>query len=162
MLAPRKKLWSTPPEVLEKAIELLEIKSSDVVYDIGAGDGRFIIECHQRTGAKCIGIEIDEKRAEEARRDILERGLTEDQCSIIIGNALEQDYSAATVLFLYLVPRGLKLMMPMLQNIPRKLKVITYMASLPECIDIKQTVKVKTSKHADAEWPLYLYDMNGV
>lgn len=50
MLAPRKKLWSTPQEVLEKAIELLDIKSTDVVYDVGAGDGRFIIECHQRTG----------------------------------------------------------------------------------------------------------------
>jgi hypothetical protein len=34
------------------------------------------------------------------------------------------------------------------------------MAPLPESVEIKQTVKVKTSKHMDAEWPLYLYDIN--
>ena len=37
MLAPRKSLWSTPMEVIDKAIEQLAITSADIVYDIGAG-----------------------------------------------------------------------------------------------------------------------------
>jgi len=37
MLAPRKSLWSTPIEVIDKAIEQLNITSNDIVYDIGAG-----------------------------------------------------------------------------------------------------------------------------
>jgi hypothetical protein len=40
MLAPRKKLWSTPIEAIEKAIELLNLTPKDVVMDIGAGDVR--------------------------------------------------------------------------------------------------------------------------
>lgn len=40
MLAPRKKLWSTPAEAIDKAIELLSPTSTDVVMDIGAGDVR--------------------------------------------------------------------------------------------------------------------------
>ena len=90
MLAPRKKLWSTPPEVLDVAIELLDISKTDVVYDIGAGDCNFLIECHKRTGASCIGIEIDDDRAERARIRILELGYTESQCLVITGNALDQ------------------------------------------------------------------------
>ena len=42
MLAPRKKLWSTPVEVIDKALELLSPKEEDVLFDIGAGDGRFL------------------------------------------------------------------------------------------------------------------------
>ena len=51
MLAPRKKLWSTPPEVLEKALELLDLRGGeggDVLYDIGCGEGRVIIEAARR------------------------------------------------------------------------------------------------------------------
>jgi protein-L-isoaspartate O-methyltransferase len=40
MLAPRDRLWSTPAEVVARAVELLQITELDVVYDIGAGDGR--------------------------------------------------------------------------------------------------------------------------
>lgn len=35
MLAPRKKLWSTPSEVIDKAIGLLDIRDTDIVYDVG-------------------------------------------------------------------------------------------------------------------------------
>jgi cyclopropane fatty-acyl-phospholipid synthase-like methyltransferase len=42
MLAPRKKLWTSPREALQLAIEALEIKENDVVYDIGCGDGSFL------------------------------------------------------------------------------------------------------------------------
>ena len=90
MLAPRKKLWSTPSEVLDVAIELLDISKTDIVYDIGAGDCNFLVECHRKTGASCIGIEIDDDRAERARIKILELGYTESQCLVISGNALEQ------------------------------------------------------------------------
>ena len=57
MLAPRKSLWSTPIEVIDKAIEQLNISTNDVVYDIGAGDGRFLLRCTETTCVSmCIGI----------------------------------------------------------------------------------------------------------
>ena len=159
MLAPRKTLWSTPPEVIEKAIELLQINSNDVVFDIGAGDGRFVIRCHECTGARCVGIEIDEVRAEAALANVAEKGFTPSLCSIIKGNALEQDYSSGSVFFLYLVPRGLKLILPILQRIPRRLRVITYMSPFPD-VKYSQLVKTGTQKHGEAQWPVYLYELN--
>lgn len=159
MLAPRKTLWSTPPEVIEEAIRLLQINSNDVVFDIGAGDGRFVIRCHECTGAHCVGIEIDEVRAEEAMANITKKGFSPSLCSIIKGNALEQDYSNGTVFFLYLVPRGLKLILPILQRIPRRLRVITYMSPFPD-IKESQLVKIGTQKHEEAQWPVYLYELN--
>lgn len=90
MLAPRNKLWSTPTEVMDVALDLIELSSEDTLYDIGAGDGRFIMHCHKRTGSRCIGIEINEERAESARREITQSGYLDSDCCIITGNALEQ------------------------------------------------------------------------
>ncbi|KAL7471598.1 hypothetical protein ACHAXS_011905 [Conticribra weissflogii] len=44
MLAPRKKLWSTPSSAVDIALELADLDEHDVVYDIGCGDGRVLIQ----------------------------------------------------------------------------------------------------------------------
>ena len=64
MLAPRKKLWSTPLEVIEMAVEVLLLDESDICYDIGAGDGRFLQFICEHTSSKITGIEIDQERCE--------------------------------------------------------------------------------------------------
>lgn len=92
MLAPRKKLWSSPPEAIKTAIQLLDPGPDDVVFDIGCGDGRFIIECAKRTKATVVGIEVNEKRCQEITKKI-ELEKLQTQCSVICGNALEVDMS---------------------------------------------------------------------
>lgn len=126
MLAPRDKLWSTPDEVITKAIELLTIRPDDIVYDIGAGDGRFLFRVMESSPNQCIGVEISSERVDAIQRRIDESGWGE-RCSVILGNALEQDYSTATAVFLYLVPRGLRLILPLLKSIPHTVRVVTYM-----------------------------------
>ena len=106
MLAPREKLWSAPAEVVAEAARLLAIRSDDVFYDIGAGDGRMLlhvasIECPPRAA---IGVEINRERAESVVAAIASRGL-EGKCRMINRNALELSYDDATAVFLYLVPR---------------------------------------------------------
>eukprot|EP00605_Chrysophyceae_sp_TOSAG23-4_P001681 GSChrysophyteH1.ASY1.ANO1.1847.1 assembled CDS len=163
MLAPRKKLWSTPMEVVDEAIDLLDIKSSETVVDIGAGDGRFMIRCAERTGAKVLGVEIDEERGAEAVAKIESAGLG-DKCTLTIGNALDQDYvkCGGTAFFLYLIPRGLRIVLPILQSIPRRLRVVTYISPFPEEVSPSSVVRVKSVAHGDSgvEWPLYVYDLN--
>lgn len=160
MLAPRKKLWTTPAEVINRAIELLDINDIDTVFDIGAGDGAFIVPCCQQTTGTLIGIEIDEERAALASEKIQIEGLT-GRCSMLCGNALEQDYSSATAIFLYLIPRGLRLILPLLKQIPREVRVVTYMSPFPESeISPIKVVKVQTTTHPVGEWPLYCYVLN--
>mmetsp|Transcript_9091 Transcript_9091/g.15376 ORF Transcript_9091/g.15376 Transcript_9091/m.15376 type:complete len:219 (-) Transcript_9091:45-701(-) len=157
MLAPRKTLWSTPPEVIDVAIDALKINADDIVFDIGAGDGRFLTTCAGKTGASCTGIEINEERVTEALQRIKEESL-EDKCSMISGNALEQDYSTATVFYLYLIPRGLRIILPVLKALGKPLRVITYMAPFPESETPVETFQVTSTKHPDAQWPLFLYN----
>eukprot|EP01036_Dinobryon_divergens_P031321 gene31321-40696_t len=151
MLAPRKKLWSSPPEVMLAALDLLQLTSEDVVFDIGAGDGSFVIRAAQDSPVSAaVGIEICEQR-----------GIDPERCRIICGNALEQDISRATCFFLYLVPRGLRIILKKLvADIPphRKLRIVTYMSPLGD-VPPTATRYVSTLTHPEARWPLYYYEV---
>jgi len=118
MLAPRKKLWSTPSSAIDIALEFAKLDSTDVVYDVGCGDGRVLIQMASLSCCKhFVGIEISQERADEASTNIQEakesNAIPSDvTITIICANALDTtiiDYSKATVIFLYLVPRGLRL-----------------------------------------------------
>ena len=169
MLAPRKKLWSTPDVAVEAAIRLLSpLSPDDVVYDIGCGDGRFLVECARQKGCRCVGIEIDEPRAAEARNKVREAGL-EHLVAIRVGNALEADFSEATAIFLYLVPRGLRIMLPLLRAHPTARRVVTYMKGFKEgrwgdgedVPELLQVEKVSPPHQPGAQWPLYLFEFGG-
>ena len=49
----------TPPEVIDRMLELAEVKANDVVYDVGSGDGRIVIRAAKKYGVRAVGIEID-------------------------------------------------------------------------------------------------------
>jgi 16S rRNA A1518/A1519 N6-dimethyltransferase RsmA/KsgA/DIM1 with predicted DNA glycosylase/AP lyase activity len=162
MLAPRKKLWSSPREVIDTAIELLALGPDDTCFDIGCGDGRFLLRAAEITQVhKVVGIEIDEFRAAALKNSFGSDVDVSERCDVICGNALEQDYSSATCFFMYLIPHGLKTVHKnILKNIiGKKIRIVTYMSPLPE-LEPEKIVKVETAGHADSEWPLYYYEMN--
>ena len=70
-------------------------------------------------------------RAAEARNKVREAGL-EHLVAIRVGNALEADFSEATAIFLYLVPRGLRIMLPLLRAHPTARRVVTYITMRSE------------------------------
>ena len=89
----------------------------------------------------------------------------EDRCRISCGNALDHSYDDATCFFLYLVPRGLKLVFKeiieklLMQGKP--LRIVTYMSPIPtESLSPCQVFKISTASHPDAMWPLYFYDID--
>ena len=49
----------TPQEVVERLLELAQVKKGDVVYDLGSGDGRIVVTAAKKYGVKAIGFEID-------------------------------------------------------------------------------------------------------
>jgi predicted RNA methylase len=161
MLAPRKKLWSSPKEVIDAAIDLLALTDADTCFDIGCGDGRFLMRSAELTAVRhLVGIEIDEERAGILRERISSSLSLKERCEVICGNALEQDFSRATAFFMYLIPHGLK---TVYKHIIRKItgkriKIVTYMSPLPE-VEPVRVVKVETSGHSESEWPLYYYEI---
>ncbi len=92
----------TPPEIVEKMLQIAEVTSDDRVYDLGSGDGRIVIMAAQKFGARAIGIELDPKLVEESQKKIADLGLGK-RAQIIQGNMFESDFRPATVVTLYLL-----------------------------------------------------------
>jgi len=93
----------TPQEVVERMLQLAQVKKGDVVYDLGSGDGRIVIAAAQKYGVRAIGFEIDPERIKESRENIKKAG---------VGHLVEirqqdirtVDLSPASVLTMYLLP----------------------------------------------------------
>jgi SAM-dependent methyltransferase len=181
MLAPRKTLWSTPDSALDILTRWLTLKDGDSVCDIGCGDGRVMLrwatalssQTEQPTpSVTFVGIEIDEERSELARtriKEAFEKGRISRNIRIEIytANALTEShlFKDATVFFLYLIPRGLRQIQPMLRELAQQrqnnlpIKVVTYMSPLPNEEHVAKE-QCRVEHQPDAAWPIYLYHLN--
>ncbi|MHA2393888.1 MAG: SAM-dependent methyltransferase, partial [Promethearchaeota archaeon] len=90
------------PEVVQKMLEIADVKTDDIVYDLGCGDGRILIKAVEAFKVKkAIGYELDKQRYKSTIKEIQRRNL-QDRIEIIHGNLFEADLSDATVITLYL------------------------------------------------------------
>ena len=94
----------TPTEVVAEMLHMADIKSGDVLYDLGSGDGRIPIMAARQYGIRAIGIDIDPKRIAEANDNARAAGVT-DKVRFIHGDLFQADISEATVVTLYLLAR---------------------------------------------------------
>jgi len=94
---------TTPPEVVDAMLRLAAVHRGDVVYDLGCGDGRIVIAAAKRYGVKGVGIDINPERVLEARANARKAGI-EALVKFDIGDVFEVDFSAATVVMMYLLP----------------------------------------------------------
>jgi len=103
----------TPTAVVNRMLEMAEVDSNDVVYDLGSGDGRIVIQAAKRYGARGVGIEIDAELVRKARREAREAGVT-DLVEFREGDLFKADLSEATVVTMYLLPSVNKKLRPKL------------------------------------------------
>jgi methylase of polypeptide subunit release factors len=100
----------SPPSVVENMLALAKITKKDVVYDLGCGDGRIVIEAARRYGVRAVGIDIDPRRIADARENAKKAGV-EKLVEFRQADLFESDLREATVVTLYLLPRlNVKLM----------------------------------------------------
>jgi cyclopropane fatty-acyl-phospholipid synthase-like methyltransferase len=93
----------TPVEVVDKMLELADIKKGDVLYDLGSGDGRIVIRAAQKYGIRAVGIEVDSLLLAEARKAAQAAGVSH-LVQFRAEDALKADISRATVVTLYMLP----------------------------------------------------------
>ena len=97
-------IWVPTDDALVKAmLEAAKVTPNDVVYDLGAGDGKIAIAAARDFGARAVGIEYNPDMAALAQRNA-ERENLGDRVKIIRGDIFEEDFSEATVVTLYLLP----------------------------------------------------------
>ena len=92
----------TPPEVVDAMLAGVGVKNTDVVYDLGSGDGRIVIAAAQKYGARGVGVEIDPQRIKEAEENARKAGVS-DRVHFINADLFDADIHEATVVTLYLL-----------------------------------------------------------
>jgi len=101
----------TPPEVVDKMLELAQVGKDSVIYDIGCGDGRIVVAAAKKYGAHGVGIDIDPVRIKESKANAKASGV-EKLVKFREEDATKTDISPATIVTLYLLPESNELLRP--------------------------------------------------
>ena len=144
----------TDKTAIQEVVSLANFTSSDVLYDLGCGDGRVLIEAVRSSELKsAIGVEYDKSYADRAMKAVADGGLN-DKIKIIHGDACKVDMSDATVLFVYLVPEGLMKIRPKLLEMLNKggCRILSNIFSIPD------VQPAHVFEYTKAKLKLYLYE----
>jgi precorrin-6B methylase 2 len=121
-------------------LEMLSITKDDVIYDLGCGDARFLIEaCLRYPDIRATGVEYDKSLCNRAVECIRNRrsSLISDRVTINHDNVLNADFLDATAIFIYLVPEGMRALKgKLIQQLEKGARVVTYVFSIPELTPI--------------------------
>jgi SAM-dependent methyltransferase len=119
-------MWlPTADTLLLTMLETAKVGPSDLVYDLGAGDGKIAIAAAQKFGARAIGIEYNPKMAALAQRNAMRAGVA-DKVEIIQGDIFTEDFSKASVVTLYLLPELNMQLRPTLLSMKPGTRVVSH------------------------------------
>lgn len=138
--------WRTNRKTARAICRLAEISKEDIVYDLGCGDGTFIITAAKEFGSRAIGIEIEPTRFLISKIRIALNNLS-SKVKIKRKSFFDEDLSSATVVIVYLIPKTLNLLLP---KFKKELKKGTKIVSYKYSIDLE-------IKKEDKKNNLYLY-----
>lgn len=104
---PKRKLdvWyvPTPHAVVDRMLDEAKVRPTDVVYDLGCGDGRMVIAAAKKYGTHGVGVDLDPARIREARANAKAAGV-EELVTFRVEDMFETDLREATIVLLYLLP----------------------------------------------------------
>jgi len=92
----------TPQPVVDAMLDLAAVKETDVVYDLGSGDGRIVITAAKKYGARGVGIELDPALVRQARANAAAAGVAA-RVRFLTADLFKADLSQASVVTLYLL-----------------------------------------------------------
>ena len=107
--------YPTPQTVLDKMLQLGGLKAGEKMFDLGSGDGRIVITAARQFKADATGVELDDSLYRQSMDKIRSLGLS-STARIIHGDLLQQDYSSADLLTVYLLPVGNDKVTPILEK----------------------------------------------
>jgi SAM-dependent methyltransferase len=114
----------SPDQLIDKMLKTAKVTEKDIVFDLGAGDGKIAIAAALNYGAKSTGIEFNPEMAALAQRNVERAGL-KDKVRIINGDIFVEDFSSATVVTLYLLPELNLKLKPILQKMKPGTRVVS-------------------------------------
>ncbi len=94
----------TPQEVVDKMLEMAQVKKGDILYDLGCGDGRIVVTAAQRYGVNAYGFDIDPQRIKDSNENVTSNKVG-NLVTIQQKDIFTLDLSPANVVTLYLLPQ---------------------------------------------------------
>lgn len=108
----------SPQQIVDRMLELADLKPGETVYDLGSGDGRILLTAVQRYRAKAVGIEISDSLV-QSTMDRIQKLNLQNQARVIHGDFLHADLSPADVVTMYLATDTNEMLRP---NLEKQLK----------------------------------------
>lgn len=105
----------SPPLIVEKMLQLGELKAGEEVFDLGSGDGRIVIMAAQKFAADAYGVEYEPGLCKQSEASIKSLHLHK-KAHIIQGDIMDQDYSKADLITVYLLPVSNDKVRPLLER----------------------------------------------
>ena len=145
----------SPQQIVERMLEMADLKPGQTVYDLGSGDGRILITAVERFHAKAVGIEISDRLVDSTNDRILKLGI-QNEARVIHGDFMQADLSAADVVTIYLATDVNEMLRPNLEKYLRRgARVVSHEYTVPGW---RPTLVDRDlpDKHGHV---IYLYDM---
>jgi ribosomal protein L11 methylase PrmA len=116
----------TPEPVVEAMLQVANVSSKDVVYDLGCGDGRIPVTAARKYGARGICFDIDPERIKDANENVAKNNVG-NLVKVVQADLFEQDLSGATVITLYLLPSlNVKLMPKLMKECKPGTRIVSH------------------------------------
>ena len=107
--------YPTPETIVQKMLQLGELKAGEKMFDLGSGDGRIVIMAAEKFHADAVGIELDKELFRQSVEKIQSLRL-QKIAKIVNGDILQQDYSSADLITVYLLPLSNDKVRPILEK----------------------------------------------
>src|SRR5207253_9428680 len=117
--------WPTPQPVVDKMLELADVKKGDVVYDLGCGDGRIVVTAAKKYKVKAFGFDIDPDRIKDSLENV-KKNKVEDLVTIKKEDIFKLDLRNASVVALYLLPDLNVKLMPQLAKLKPGSRIVSH------------------------------------
>ncbi len=149
--------WPTPQNVVDKMLELAEVKKGDVVYDLGCGDARILVTAAKKYGVKGFGYDIDPERIKDSLENVKKNNV-ENLITIKKADIFTLDLKDANVVTLYLLPDLNVKLMPQLEKLKPGSRIVSHDFDMKGAKP-KQTVTLKAKNHMgiEGEHKVYLW-----
>jgi len=145
----------SPQSIVERMLEMADLRPGETVFDLGSGDGRVLITAVQRFHAKAVGVEISDTLVKASTERIQKNGL-QSEARVIHGDLLKTDLSPADVVTIYLMTDSNELLRPNLEKyLHAGARVVSHEYAVPGWKP-KEVEQTDPGPHAHA---IYLYVM---
>jgi SAM-dependent methyltransferase len=147
----------TTEAAVQAMLKLAEVKKTDVVYDLGCGDGRIVISAAKDLGARGVGIDINPVRIGEAKENARKAGV-EKLVRFEENDLFEADIHEATVVTLFLLPHiNLKLRPKLLHDLKPGTRIVSNTFDMGDWKPEKEAIVPDTDEQSYLSHKLYFW-----